>query len=144
MRIDRYNTADMSLAATGITNFTYANTVRGSFSNPVSVRPVKTTETSISQLFFFLEDNAGMNGSVFRALKSSVPTPGIDQGSAQITGYLSPLTGTSDFTNYSIISGDGLTLNGSNPEYIWMDINVGLNETTGSTSINYRFVYEFI
>lgn len=145
MRIDRYDPTDMSLLASDVTGVDFGNVVRGGYtSSPIAIKPVATVESSVSQLFFFLEDNADLTGSTFRVLKSSVAIPGIGSGSALLTGELTEIPGVSDFTDYSTITGDGVVMTSADPEYLWTDVRIGASETVGAGTINYRFIFEYV
>jgi hypothetical protein len=47
--------------------------------------------------------------------------------------------GVSDFTTSDL----GINMDNTNPEYIWLDAQIGQGSTIGAGTINYRFVFEY-
>jgi len=142
MKISTYNPVDMSLISDEATGVDFSSVVRGGYSSPVVIKPAATTET-LTQLAFFLENDASLSGSVFRSLKNSAAISGIDTGSTALSDDLTEQNGVSDFTNYAVISGDGQALTASSPEYLWLDVKLGASDTIGTANINYRFIFEY-
>lgn len=142
MKISTYNPVDMTKTADDVTGVNFSSVVRGGYSSPVAIKPFATTET-FSRLAFFLEDDASLSGTSFRSFKSATAIQGIGTGSSILSDTLVEHEGVSDFSNYATISGDGLALNASNPEYIWLDVNVGASDSVGAGTINYRFIFEY-
>jgi len=143
MKISTYNPVDMSKTADDVTGINFGSVVRGGYSSPVVVKPAKTDETAISQLALFLEEDAGLAGTSFRSFKNATAIPGIGVGNAALSDDLSEQNGVSDFSNFSLISGDGLSLTAASPEFVWLDVKLGASDSVGTANVNYRFIFEY-
>lgn len=144
MKINSYNPVTMAKIGDDITGISHGNVVRGGYTSaPVVIKPEAETET-VTQMAFFLEDDGALSATTFRFLSSSTAIPGIGSGDSRLSGQFIEANGVSDFSNYATISGWGIPLTASSPEYMWLDLNVGATETIGSnSSINYRLVFEY-
>lgn len=144
MRIETYNPETMVLISSDDTSVDFGTVSRGHHnSQTVVIRPQAVSET-ISQLALFLENNDGLNHTVFGRYKSVTPTTGIEPGDSRLSDYLVQVPGVSDFSRWSELSDYGLGLNATAPEYVWLDAEAGSSETNlGDATINLRFVFEY-
>ena len=145
MKIESYNPTDMTMLSADVTGVDFGVTIKGQHStNVIVVRPVATSET-LTELALFLEDNDGLDHTQFGKYKSSVATPGITPGSNYLSDYFIPVPGVSDTSMLTTLSDFGLVYTPSSPEYTWVDAEAGVSETEiGSSSVNLRFVFEYI
>jgi hypothetical protein len=141
MKVSQYNPSTMTLITGDVTGLDFGSVRLGSFcANTLVIKPVPETE-NLTAIGLFLEDRAEMNHTRFGAYKSSTATTGINPGDTRLNTYLMEAPGVSDYNMYS---GYRLTLNPEDPEYVWLDTKIGLNETTtGDLTLNYRFVIEY-
>jgi hypothetical protein len=132
----------MSLIQDDATGVSFGSVVRGGYSPVLAIKTEATTET-LTQVALFLEDDGGLSGADFRAFKSATAIPGIEAGDAALSDELVEQNGVSDFSNISLISGDGLVLDPEGPEYVWLDVKPGVSDTVGSSNLNYRLIFEY-
>lgn len=144
MKVSQYNPTDLQLVSNDITGADFGTVVQGKHcEEAIVIKPSATVEGSFTKLALFLEDNAGFNHSAFGKFKSSIAINGIEPGSDYLSDNFTEVTGVTDFSNYSQISGLGLELDAVNPEYVWLDTNVGSSETPNVGTVNYRFIFEY-
>lgn len=137
-RVEAYDPVDMSLLSSDITELDFGTIIRGGYCQQTAViKPIVMGD--ISALSLFLEDNGGFNNVLFGCVKASEAISGIYPGDPRISDYFIADPGVSDFTT----SDYGLSLNPVNPEYIWLDVNVGASSILGPGTANYRFVFEY-
>ena len=145
MRIEQYNPTNMSVLQADVTGVDFGSVIKGSHApNVVSIRPVLDMGDNYTALAMFLEDNAGLDHTQFGRYMSSTAILGITPGSSYLSDYLIEEYGISDISQVWAVSGHGLILDSSNPEYVWLDAGIGSNEVTlGGLSINVRFLFEY-
>lgn len=147
MKIGAYSPRTGNLLADDITGVNFGNVHKGRHGVlPVLIRPEKESE-SISGLEMFLQNNGGFNQtqygyfihSDFVLAESYDPWTSGDTGVYFISDHFSlnsnPITGAT--------GGVHLSMHGSYSDYVWLDVNPSLIETGGTTSINYRFIFEY-
>ncbi len=145
MRIESYDPSDMSLNSSSVTGVAFGNVVKGNHNTTaVAIRPAIDGDT-FTQLALFLENDAGMDHTQIGKFLTSVATQGITPGSDYLSDHFTEVTGISDISQIAQYSDNGLVFNAATPEYAWMDADVGLTETTlGVSSVNFRFVFEYV
>ena len=137
MKLQRYNPADMTLVEDSITGINFGTVYQGNYCEEVRVvRPVRTTESSLTEMKLFLQSVGPFSKSTFGAFHSASPVTGITPGSAYLSGILSTES------NPSITGAGGLTL--QDGEYLWLDIKTGPYEAGSYGGINYKFVFDYV
>ena len=137
-RVESYDPVSMSRISSDISELDFGTIIRGGYCNQTAViKPIVVG--NMSALSLFLEDNGGFNHAIFGCVKAADPITGIYPGDPRISDYFITDPGVSDFTT----SDYGLSLDPVNPEYIWLDLNVGSNSIVGAGTANYRFVFEY-
>jgi hypothetical protein len=132
----------MALLSSDATGVDFGDAFIGQHSNVVAIRPVGTIE-NFTSLAMFLEDNDGLGHTLFGKYKNANAIEGITPGSDYLSDFFIPVPGVSDASTIGIYSDFGLVFDPSNPEYAWMDAEAGADETVGSGSVNFRFVFEY-
>jgi len=144
MKISTYNPVDMVQISAGVSGVDLGNVLRGNHNETaVVVKPVADTGENLTLLAMFLEDNADLTHTQFGKFKSATPIQGITPGSNYLSDYFVETPGIQDVSGIYAFSDNGLLLNASAPEYVWLDAEAGSTETSGSTTVNYRFVFEY-
>lgn len=146
MRIESYNPADMQVVHSDVTGVDFGTAVKGNHaSEVVAIRPVLEMGDVLTALALFLENDAGLDHTQFGKYKSHIATQGIEPGSAYLSDYFTEQNGLSDIMSAWAVSDQGLVLDPSNPEYIWMDAGVGSTEDQfGASTTNFRFIFEYV
>jgi len=131
----------MALISEDITGVDFGNLTLGNFcTSTMVIKPVPETEI-LTDLGFYLEDRANLDHTRFGLYKSQTALTGILPGDSRINTYLMEAPGVSDYSQYSDYR---ISMDISNPEYTWLDVKAGTNETTlGDATINYRFVFDY-
>jgi len=106
---------------------------------PVLIRPVCDVE-SLASLTLYLQNNGGFSQSQYGYLVNSDFIPDVhswtsdDSSAPAISDHF---TGVSDGVPIGLDSeGRG--------DYVWLDVQAGGTETGSTSSINYRFVFEYV
>jgi hypothetical protein len=135
----------MALISSDATTVDFGTVARGQHnSKTVAIRPVAVAEM-FSQIALFLENNGGLDHTVFGKFKSATPIAGIEPGDPRLSDYFVQAPGVSDFSAWTELSDYGLELDAGTPEYVWIDAEAGTSETNlGDTTINLRFVFEYV
>lgn len=147
MKIGAYNPRTGDQLADNISGINFGNVQKGKHSViPVVIRP-EIEDESIVGLELYLQNNGGFNQTQFGYYTNS--------DFVQVASYDAEYTGD---TGYHFISdhfivvpnppaatgGVPLTVHENNySDYVWLDVNPSSLETGGSTSINYRFIFEY-
>jgi hypothetical protein len=88
----------------------------------------------------FLQNNGGFNSSNFGHFLSTPFITGIQAGS----NYLSDNFIVNSTPSVTGVNGVPVeVVSGNISKYIWLDVQVGALETGSSSTINYRFSYDF-
>ena len=144
MKINRYDSVDMSLLEEDVTGANFGDVLRAQHNAyPIVIQPELELGEDFTQLALFLENKGGLDHSYFGKYKNSEALMDIAAGSDYLSDNFVVQEGVSDFIDFEDISGGGLVLDPINPEYVWMDVQVGSTETCGSAQVNYRFVFEY-
>lgn len=147
MKIGAYSPRTGNLLADDITGINFGNVRQGEHSVlPVLIRPEKEDE-DITGLELYLQNDGGFSQSEYGYFthEDYVPVRSWDPVVTGVTGYYyisdhfvevpSPpqATGGVPINIYDSLYGD----------YIWLDVQAGLTETGGTSTINYRFIFEY-
>ena len=145
MIINTYNPVDMSLSTEDVTGVDFGDVVKGQHnSQPVVLKPALEVGDDFSQLALYLEAINGLEHSQFGKYKNSEAVTGIVAGSDTLSAHFVAQPGVSDFYDFENTSDAGVVLDPSDPEYVWMDVQAGNGETSGSNQVNFRFIFEYV
>jgi hypothetical protein len=148
MKIGAYSPRTGYLLSEDITGINFGNVHKGEHSVlPDLIRPEKEDE-DISGLELFLQNNGGFDQTEYGYFVYSdyVPVESWDSHTSGDTGvfFISdhftevpiPYEGDTGGVHLSMyIDGYG--------DYVWLDVEPSLLETGGTSSINYRFIFEY-
>lgn len=147
MKIGAYNPRTGDLLSENISGINFGNVRKGHHSVlPVMIRPEIEDEVIVG-LEMYLQNNGGFNNTQFGYF--------VHSDFVLVESYDPAATGTSDYHYISdhfvtipsppdVTGGVPLTVHGGQyTDYIWLDVNPGATETGGTTSINYRFIFEY-
>jgi hypothetical protein len=148
MKIGAYSPKTGQSLADDITGINFGNVQKGCHSVlPVLIRPEKEDE-DISGLELYLQNAGGFDFTEYGYFTHSgfVPVKSYDSSVPIETGYYyisdhftenpSPIEGATGGVDIDI-HGDGYG------DYVWLDVQPGLMETGGTSTINYRFIFEY-
>jgi hypothetical protein len=148
MKIGAYSPRTGNLLAEDITGINFGNVHKGKHCVlPVLIRPQREEE-DITGLELYLQNNGGFNStdygyltsSDFAMVESYDSTTSGDTGIYFITDNFVQNTNPYDGATGSVhldMHNDGYA------DYVWLDVGPGINETGGTSSINYRFIFEY-
>jgi hypothetical protein len=145
MKVTSYSPVNGMLMLDSITGITFGNIRQGQHcTNPPVIKPSATSEIQFSEMKLFLQNDGGLAQSQFGYYKNSSFITGITGGHPS---YFSPSN------HFNVVTGpvlsDSLGLNisldasGMPSEYVWLDVGIGALETGATSSINYRFLFDF-
>lgn len=144
MKIRAYSPQTGNLVAEDITGINFGLVRQGQHGSlPVCVRPVKETE-DISGLELYLQNNGGFSSSEYGCLHSPSFLTGVRSYVAGLTGNVISDHFTVVTNPPSMTGGINIGLNASGEgEYVWLDVQAGASETGSTSTVNYRFVFEY-
>lgn len=147
MKIGAYNPRTGALLSENISGINFGNVQKGKHSIlPVLIRP-EVEDEDIIGLEMYLQNNGGFDQTAFGYFTSS--------DFVQVKSYDPEFTGD---TGYYFISDHFIEIplppditggvplgihEGSYTDYVWLDVNPGNTETGGTSTINYRFIFEY-
>lgn len=147
MKIGAYNPRTGDLLSEDISGINFGNVRKGQHSVlPVMIRPEVEDETIVG-LEMYLQNNGGFNQTEFGYFKHS--------DFVLVESYDSDVTGTPGYypisDHFIVVSNPpditgGVPLNvydGTYTDFVWLDVNPGSTETGGTSTINYRFIFEY-
>lgn len=143
MKIKVYNPSNGNLIADGPSGISFG-VVRAGYhgSLPVLIKPFKTTENNFTEMKLFLQNNGGLNSSKFGHFTSDGFIPGVDYTN-YLSDHFSLATGVTGL-GFSGVSGLDISIvNGEPTDYIWLDLEAGSFENGATSTINYRFVFDY-
>jgi len=144
MKIRAYSPQTGNLVAEDITGINFGlirQNQHGSL--PVCIRPVKDTE-DITGLELYLQNNGGFSSSEYGYFHSSDFISGIRSYTSGLTGNVISDHFTVVTSPPSVTGGVSIGLNASGEgEYVWLDVQAGASETGSTSTVNYRFVFEY-
>jgi len=147
MKIGAYNPRTGELLSEHVSGLNFGNVQKGQHSVlPVLIRP-EIEDEAIIGLEMYLQNNGGFDETEFGYLTSSdfVQVKSYDTGSIIDSSYFyisdhfvevpipPDITGGVPLSIYS----------GNYSDYVWLDVNPSAIETGGTTTINYRFIFEY-
>jgi len=144
MKIRAYSPQTGNLVAEDITGINFGLVRQGQHGAlPVCIRPVKETE-DISGLELYLQNNGGFNSSEYGYFHNS-------NFIADVRSYTSGLSGNVISDHFSVVANPPSTTGGVNiglntageGDFIWLDVQAGASETGSTSTVNYRFVFEY-
>jgi hypothetical protein len=148
MKIGAYSPKTGQSLADDITGINFGNVQKGHHCVlPVLIRPEIEDEV-VSGLELYLQNNGGFDLTYYGYFTCSgfVPVKSYDSSIPVETGYyyisdhftenIDPSEGSTGGVDIDIY-GDGYG------DYVWLDVNPGLMETGGTSTINYRFIFEY-
>lgn len=145
MKIRAYSPKTGNLVADDITGINFGNVRQGYHCIiPVVVRPILEEEV-VTSLALYLQNNGGFNNSEYGYLTN----PDFITG---VRSYITGLTGAVISDHFVVtpdptgVTGTGsvpIALDGLNGDYIWLDVQAGQYETGSTSTINYRFMFEY-
>ena len=143
MKIKVYNPTNGNLISDGPSGISFGNVKAGLHGNlPVLVKPFKTTENNFLEMKLFLQNNGGLNASSFGYFVSDQFLSGVNYTN-YLSDHFSLATGVTGIA-YTGVGGVGIAISGGQPaDYIWLDIAIGSYESGATSSINYRFVFDY-
>jgi hypothetical protein len=147
MKIGAYNPRTGDLLSENISGINFGNVRKGKHSViPVVIRP-EIEDEAIIGLEMYLQNNGGFYQTEFGYFTSS--------DFVQVESYDLEFTGDTGYYFISdhfvdvpfppdITGGVPLTIHeGNYSDYVWLDVNPSSIETGGTTTINYRFIFEY-
>ena len=144
MRIRAYSPQTGNLVAEDITGINFGLVRQGTHGVlPVCIRPVKETE-DISGLELYLQNDGGFSSSEYGYFHSADFIAGVRSYTSGLTGNVISDHFTVVTNPPSVTGGISLGLNASGEsEYVWLDVQAGASETGSTSTVNYRFVFEY-
>lgn len=146
MKIGAYSPRTGNLLDDDITGINFGNVEQGEHCVvPILIRPEKEDE-DITGLEMYLQNNGGFDDTEYGYFRneSFVPVHSYDPAVTGATGFAisdhftevtSPPQPTGGVPVNVYPDGYG--------DYIWLDVNPSLLETGGTSTINYRFIFEY-
>lgn len=139
MEIRAYSPQTGNLLSESITGINFGNIRQGQHCfTPVLIQPVKTAEDEFDDMILYLQNNGGYNQSQFGYRVASDLMTGVQSYTIGATG---PVI-SDHFTLVSDATGPG-GVSVTPDDYVWLDVQVGATETGSTSSVNYRFVFEY-
>lgn len=147
MKIGAYNPRTGSLLSENISGINFGNVQKGRHSViPVLIRP-EIEDESIIGLEMYLQNDGGFEQTQFGYFIYSdfVQVKSYDPASTGETGYYYISDHFTEVpTPPDITGGVSLTVyDESYADYVWLDVNPSSIETGGTSTINYRFIFEY-
>jgi len=147
MKISAYSPRTGNLIQDDITGIDFGNVRQGQHGAlPILIRPQREDE-DISGLEAYLQNDGGFSLTQYGYFVHSdfVPVRSYDPAYTGDTGYYL-ISDHFTLTPNPPDTGTGVPLSiypNDYADYLWLDVNPGLTETGGTSSINYRFIFEY-
>ena len=144
MKIRAYSPKTGNLVADSITGLNFGNVRQGQHCViPIVIRPV-LEEESITGLEIFLQNNGGFSNSEY----GYYTDPDFITG---VQSYVAGLTGAVISDHFTVVpvpsggvtGGVSIGLNDIYGDYVWLDVQSGVFESGSTSTINYRFMFEY-
>jgi len=145
MKIRTYSPQTGNLLAEDITGINFGSVRQGRHGAlPVLVRPFADVEV-LTGLELYLQNNGGFSHTSYGYFTNSDFVPGVHSWTSDDSAYPAisdHFTEVSDppqpYGGVSLgVDGDGYG------DYVWLDVQPGQTETGSTSSINYRFIFEY-
>jgi hypothetical protein len=142
VKIQTYSPANGALLSAEVAALYFGTVVAGMHCvTPILIKVEGDVAKNYTAMKLFLQNNGGLKDSNFGYLSAVEFSAGIT--SSAITEHFEEARGAVD-VNYAATPGLSITLVDGQPvDFIWLDIEVGLSEKGSTSSINYRFVFEY-
>jgi hypothetical protein len=147
MKIGAYSPQTGNLLADDITGINFGNVRQGEHGVlPVLIRP-ELEDEDITGLVLYLQNNGGFNlteyghfvhQEFYSGVRSYDPMYTGEAGLWFISDHFTEVPNPPDTGGVPV----GIYESGYG-DYVWLDVNPGLTETGGTSSINYRFIFEY-
>jgi hypothetical protein len=145
MKIRAYSPHTGNLLAEDITGLNFGNVRQGVHgAMPVLIRPICDVET-LTALTLYLQNDGGFSQSRYGYYTYSEFVPGVhsytsdDSAAPAITDHFLEVSDPPQDSGGVPI---GIDLEGRG-DYVWLDVQSGAAETGSTSSINYRFIFEY-
>jgi hypothetical protein len=143
MKVNAYNPANGTLLAEGVQGLYFGNVRAGRHCDtPILIKPIKTTESSFSDMKLFLQSNGGLAASQFGYFASGEFATGVDYTTC-LTGHFDLATGVTGTAFAEVPGLDIAIVSGQPADFVWLDMQPGASEIGSTSSINYRFVFDY-
>jgi hypothetical protein len=146
MKIKAYSPRTGNLLADDITGINFGSVRQGRHGAiPVLIRPVCDTET-LTSLTLYLQNDGGFSQSRYGYYVNADFVPGVhswtsdDSAAPAISDHFTEVPSPPDSTWGVPIGLDGEGVG----DYVWLDVQSGSSETGSTSSINYRFIFEYV
>lgn len=131
MRLDLYNSINMTLQESGVSGISFGNVPQGKRSRIVPViLPVKTEESEISNLNVYLSSKGPYKSSEFGYFITGVPFTGVASGS--------------DYLSSHFISGVSGSVPMAEGDFLWLDMVAGARESGAYQGITFTFTFDYV
>ena len=131
MRLDLYNSIDMTLQESGVSGISFGSVPQGKHSRIVPVLlPVKTEESEINNLNVFLASKGPYRSSEFGYFVTGAPFTGVTSGS--------------DYLSNHFVSGISGGVSMSDGDYLWLDMKAGVRESGAYQGITFTFTFDYV
>jgi hypothetical protein len=144
MKINAFNPNTGQKIADNIKGINFGNVRKGKHSSiPILIRP-EITEEDVIGLELYLQNNGGFNKTHFGYFTFSDFVPVKSYEPPLISGYFyisDHFITTPDPP--AITGGVHININDNYGDYIWLDVQPDIDESGGSSTINYRFIFEY-
>lgn len=147
MKIGAYSPRTGNILADDITGINFGNVHKGEHCvMPVLIRP-EIEQEDVTGLEMYLQNNGGFDQteygyfvySDFVSVESYDPSVTGESGVYYISDHFNEVPNPPDVTG-----GVPLNVYGTGySDYVWLDVNPSLLETGGTSTINYRFIFEY-
>jgi len=145
MKVRAYSPRTGNLLAEDIIGINFGNVRQGLHgAMPVLIRPVCDVETLIS-LTLYLQNNGGFSQSRYGYYVHCDFVPGVhsytsdDSGAPAISDHFTLVSDPPLGSGGVPIGLDGI----GQGDYVWLDVQSGDTETGSTSSVNYRFIFEY-
>lgn len=146
MKIKAYSPKTGNLLAEDIAGINFGNVRQDRHGvMPVLIRPVCDSET-LTSLTLYLQNNGGFNQAKYGYYVNSDFVAGVhswtsdDSSSPAISEHFTEVPTPPDSSWGVSIGLDGE----GRGDYVWLDVQAGAIDTGSTSSINYRFVFEYV
>jgi hypothetical protein len=103
------------------------------------LRAFPDTETSILDATVYLENKGGWSGAEFGCYVNPSFQPGISPGSDFLSSHLAEVQ---DAT-YGTPNGRSIEMSDSSSGYVWLDVDLPTTQVGATSSVNFRFAYNY-
>jgi len=146
MKIQAYSPQTGNLLADDVSGLNFGNVRQGRHgAMPILIRPVCDTE-SLSSLTLYLQNNGGFAQAQYGYFVNSTFVAGVhswtsdDSSAPALSDHFTEVTNPPN-PSYGVpigLDGEGYG------DYVWLDVQAGNSDTGSTSSINYRFVFEYV